>query len=92
MRDVSQLAHGSKLALQRFLVVVHDDDALTRVAARSPEEITLVPADGRRQPVARAEEIDGAGLTVILSKDSTGITALGCIDPSGDSVIGSNTS
>src|SRR5208283_5352116 len=47
----------------------HDDTAFAGVAARSPEEVALMAADGGRQTVFRTEQIDGSGLPVGLTKN-----------------------
>ncbi len=56
---------GSRSVLPAF----HHDHAFAGGAAGTPEEIVLMAADGGRQSVPRAEEIDGAGLPVVLSED-----------------------
>src|SRR5262245_9586754 len=50
-------------------IALQDDDDLARVFARPPEEMRLVRADRRGQPVSRPEQIDGAGLAVVLCED-----------------------
>src|SRR5277367_1801796 len=47
-----------ELRFQILLLAVHHDDAFARIAARSPQKITLMAADGRRQTELRAEQID----------------------------------
>ncbi len=52
-----------------FLVVIHHDHALAGVAPGSPKKIALMSADGRRQAVLGAEQIDRSRLPVGLRKD-----------------------
>jgi hypothetical protein len=40
--------------------VVQDDQTIPRIAMRTPEKISLVAAERRRQSVAAAEKVDGA--------------------------------
>ena len=49
--------------------VIHHDHAFARVASRPPKEVVLMTAEGLGKSHLRAEEIDGAGLAVVLAKD-----------------------
>ena len=53
---------------QALSPVAEDDHAVAGIAARSPEEISAVAAESGRQAVGAAEEVDGAGLAVVLGK------------------------
>ena len=55
---------------QRFLAIAEHDQAVSRIAARSPQKICLVSAEGGRQTVARSEKVDGAGLAIVLGEDA----------------------
>lgn len=55
--------------IQPCVAVAEDDHAISRVSARTPQEISLMAAQRRRQPVARAEKVDRAGLPVILGEN-----------------------
>ena len=57
-------------ALEYVLSIIEHDHAVPRIAPRSPEEPRLVTAERRRQAVAPAEEVNGAGLSVVLRKDA----------------------
>ena len=57
---------------ETFATVVEDDHTVAGIAARSPEKPGLVAAEGRRQSVAAPEEVDGAGLAVVLGEDAAG--------------------
>ena len=63
------LLHARKQLLEALLAIIHDDHTFARVIARSPEEIALVTADRPRQSIFRPEEIDRAGLAIVLDKD-----------------------
>src|SRR5258708_7887345 len=60
---------AGKTRLQILPPARHDDHAFAGVITRSPQEIILMAADRTRQAVLRTEEVDGAGLPVILSED-----------------------
>src|ERR1700728_1718372 len=59
-------------ALEILPAVVENDHAVAGVAARSPEKPGLSAAEGAGQAVAAAEEVDGAGLSVVLGEDAAG--------------------
>src|SRR6266498_4700136 len=63
------LLHIREARLEIRLPSGHDDHALTGVSTRPPEEVALMPADGRWQAVSRAEQVDGPGLPVVLAED-----------------------
>src|SRR5208337_4059731 len=46
----------------------NENDSAVR-SAGAPEEIVLVPADRRRQPIGRAEEIDRDRVAVVLREE-----------------------
>src|SRR2546430_1052150 len=71
VRNVQSCGHfdgGELLARIRFRHA-DENDNLTGVVARSPEKIILMATDGFRQAVARAEKVNGAGLTVAVAKN-----------------------
>src|SRR6267143_1841946 len=51
-------------------LVIQDDHAVSGVTLRSPEVVGLMAAESARETVARTEEVDGAGLSVVLSEDA----------------------
>src|ERR1035441_7091955 len=61
--------HHGELALQIRLPARHHNHAFSSSAARAPKKVVLVAADGGREAVFGTEEIDGAGLSVVLSED-----------------------
>src|SRR5215831_1547819 len=63
------LLHAYKQLLEALLAIIHEDHTFASVIARSPEEIALVTADRPRQSIFRPEEIDRAGLAIVLDKD-----------------------
>ena len=66
----AHILHVFPEAFENLSAVVKDDHAVSGVATRAPEEPGLVAAEGRREAVAAAEEIDGAGLAVVLGEDA----------------------
>jgi len=50
-------------------VAADDDDDGTRLLARSPQPLIVMPADGGRKTLPAAEKIDGRGLAIVLSED-----------------------
>src|SRR5438132_9881337 len=74
---VGRLAHVFdvlKKAFQHFSGIVQHDQTIPRIAARAPQKLSLVAAEGARQSVAAAKEIDRARLPVIL-RDNTAAPA-----------------
>src|SRR5580658_273521 len=55
---------------EAFPAVVEDNHTIAGIAARSPQEPGLMAAERCRQAVAAAEEVDGAGLAVVLGEDA----------------------
>src|SRR5262249_21969152 len=66
----AHIIHVVPEALENLSAVVEDDHAATGVATRAPEERGLVAAEGGREAGAATEEIDGAGLAVVLGEDA----------------------
>src|SRR5258707_4753762 len=69
MIDACHLLDAGETRLEVLLLSGHDDDTFAGVSTRSPEEVILMSADGRRQAVFRTEQVDGSGLSVILAED-----------------------
>src|SRR5471030_1382372 len=67
--NAGSLLHARETPLEILLPPMHHNDAFDGVVSRSPEEIILMPADGWRQAVFRTEQIDRAGLAVILPEN-----------------------
>src|SRR5437879_5960224 len=65
--------------------VVQDNHAVAGVAARAPQKISLMAAEGWRQSGAAAKEIDGAGLAVVLGEDAAARALRGRDSIPGDS-------
>src|SRR6266853_1664782 len=59
-----------EFAFQDFLGIVKNDQTIPRKAARAPQKISLMAAEGWRQSVAAAKEIDGPRLPVVLREDA----------------------
>src|ERR1700679_1098388 len=60
----------SEEAFEIFPAVAENGHAVSRGPARSPENPSLMSAERAGQAVAAAEEVDGAGLAVVLGEDS----------------------
>ena len=52
-----------------FGVIAEGEDGLACVVVPTPEEVVLMAADGGRQTVPRAENVDGAGFPVVIAED-----------------------
>lgn len=70
MLDAGDFAYGGVIAFEVLLAAGEDDDAFAGAAVGTPEEVALMSADGVGEAVFRAEEVDGAGLSVVLRKDA----------------------
>ncbi len=67
---LTQVFDALEVAFQDFWGIVKHDQAISRIAPRSPQKIGLVAAERRWKSVAAAEEVNGAGLAVILSENA----------------------
>src|SRR5438067_3458161 len=67
--------HAGETFAVTSAIAAENDDAFAGVVTRAPKPIVLVIANRLRQPVFLAEEIDRAGLAVIVRKDR-GLRAL----------------
>src|SRR5258708_2562120 len=74
---LARLLHGRAEPLQTLPVVLEHYDHIPAEAPGAPEEIGLVRADRGGQPVARAEEVDGARLSVVVGEDGRARTLFG---------------
>src|SRR5439155_12378768 len=66
----ANVLHVFPETLENLSSVVQDNHAVPGVAARAPQKISLMAAEGRRQSGAAAKEINGAGLAVVLGEDA----------------------
>src|SRR4029077_10195831 len=64
------------IALQDVFTVVEHDHAIARVVVGTPDPIGAIAAHDAGQPFATAEEVDGAGLPIVLREDAA-VGALG---------------
>src|SRR5580700_8431027 len=71
VRRGADVFHVLPELFQNLFAVVEDDHAIAGVAARAPEKPGLMAAKRWRETLAGAEEIDGAGLAVVLGEDAT---------------------
>src|SRR5262252_8581725 len=65
-------AHGlnrRKMIAVALPVALQDDHDLAGVAARAPQPIIVVLADGRRQAITRAIEINRGGVAPAVAED-----------------------
>src|SRR5215471_10904227 len=79
----ADVLHIIPITLQYLFAVVEDDHAIAGVVVRAPDPIGAVAAHGPGEAFTAAEEVDRAGLPVVLRKDAA-VRALGC----GDTVPG----
>src|SRR5260370_34883 len=70
VRGLARVFDVLEQALQDFTLIIQNDQAIPRIPSRSPQEIRLVPAERRWQTIAPPQEIDGAGLPVVLREDA----------------------
>jgi len=52
-----------------FVALSQDNDALACILARSPYPVVLMSSDGLREAVLWPEEVDGAGVSIVIGKD-----------------------
>src|ERR1051326_4638308 len=69
MRHIAHLFDVIEDALQNFLAIVEHDGAFAGVVARTPQVIVLMRADRLGQAILGTEEVDRAGLAVVLAED-----------------------
>src|SRR3984957_9974213 len=55
-----------KQLFKTFPRVVQHNQAVAGISAGTPQIVSLVPAESRRQSVPASQKIDGAGLSVVL--------------------------
>src|SRR5882724_8618016 len=73
IRIVGGLAHvldALEEAFQDLSRIVQHNQAIPRIALWTPQKISLVTAEGVRQSIAGAKEIDGSCLTVVLRENT----------------------
>src|SRR6266705_6909092 len=62
VRGLAHIFDVFEFAFQDFPGIVKNDQTISRIAARAPQKISLMAAEGGWQSVAAAKEIDGASL------------------------------